>query len=393
MSIKSGSLLLFIFFYGYCTSAKHAEVSSIFHKRLRRDADFRSSILKLRSLLSEPVDEEHDDLERETSKTHAYEWVVQLSSDDFNVAKDIGKKYGFEHVERIELEDKDFSSGGVFRFSHNEPESDKQTLEEAKKRLPEATDDGSDKFRENDSKRTIFENNENKFQLKSEENVMYFKRQRILDREKRLPVSSNNNDLKFNDPQFKKEWYINNEGQTSGPSSFDDRVMKVWREVGITGQGVKVSILDDGMDHTHPDLKDNYDPLSSKDINGHDDDPFPNDSDPYNAHGTKCAGTVAAVANNSICGVGIAFNAKIGAIRMLDGKATDLIEADALSFHRDHIDIYSCSWGPKDNGRTFGRPGPLGRLALAQGAKDGRKGEFLLILISSEKTFQLIYNF
>ena len=29
-------------------------------------------------------------------------------------------------------------------------------------------------------------------------------------------------------------------------------------------------------------------------------------------HGTRCAGEVAAVANNDICGVGVAYNAKIG---------------------------------------------------------------------------------
>ena len=29
-------------------------------------------------------------------------------------------------------------------------------------------------------------------------------------------------------------------------------------------------------------------------------------------HGTRCAGIVAAVANNSICSIGIAYNAKVG---------------------------------------------------------------------------------
>ena len=129
------------------------------------------------------------------------------------------------------------------------------------------------------------------------------------------------------------------------------------------------------MDHTHPDLKDNYDPAASTDLNGRDPDPFPNDSDAYNAHGTKCSGTIAAKANNGICGVGIAPEASIGAVRMLDGKATDSLEADALSFNYSHIDIYSCSWGPKDNGRTFGRPGKLGRMSLEASTTFGRKGK------------------
>ena len=30
------------------------------------------------------------------------------------------------------------------------------------------------------------------------------------------------------------------------------------------------------------------------------------------SHGTRCAGEIVAVANNSICGVGVAYNAKIG---------------------------------------------------------------------------------
>ena len=32
----------------------------------------------------------------------------------------------------------------------------------------------------------------------------------------------------------------------------------------------------------------------------------------FYSHGTRCAGEVAAVANNGICGAGVAYNAKIG---------------------------------------------------------------------------------
>lgn len=53
------------------------------------------------------------------------------------------------------------------------------------------------------------------------------------------------------------------------------------------------------------------DPSASTDINGNDDDPMPKD-DGDNKHGTRCAGEVAAVAFNSYCGVGVAYNASIG---------------------------------------------------------------------------------
>ena len=39
-----------------------------------------------------------------------------------------------------------------------------------------------------------------------------------------------------------------------------------------------------------------------------------------NRHGTRCAGQVAASHNNSVCAIGIAYNAQIGGIRMLDGQ-------------------------------------------------------------------------
>lgn len=48
-------------------------------------------------------------------------------------------------------------------------------------------------------------------------------------------------------------------------------------------------------------------------MNDNDNDPMPRyDAKPDNAHGTRCAGEVAMQANNSKCGVGIAYNAGIG---------------------------------------------------------------------------------
>ena len=57
--------------------------------------------------------------------------------------------------------------------------------------------------------------------------------------------------------------------------------------------------------------------------------------------GTRCAGEVAATANNTNCGVGIAFDAGIGGVRMLDGDVTDAVEARSLGLNNQHIHIYS----------------------------------------------------
>ena len=175
----------------------------------------------------------------------------------------------------------------------------------------------------------------------------------------------------FNDPQWEHQWYFGTmQGdETRGNLGVLDAVKR-----GYTGKGVVVSIVDDGLDHAHPDLKRNYDPAASIDVNDNDADPTPNVNKSGNDHGTKCGGEVAAEANNNVCGVGIAHDAKIGGIRMLDGPITDEIEAKALGFNCDHIQIYSASWGPKDDGKTFGKPEPLATEAMERCTRTGRQG-------------------
>jgi proprotein convertase subtilisin/kexin type 1 len=57
---------------------------------------------------------------------------------------------------------------------------------------------------------------------------------------------------------------------------------------------------------------------------------------------------------------------------MLDGKVTDRLEASALSFNINHIDIFSASWGPNDDGKTVEGPGPLAQMAFEKGIKEVR---------------------
>lgn len=170
------------------------------------------------------------------------------------------------------------------------------------------------------------------------------------------------------DPKFPQQWYLYN------PSHGDLNVKEAWAQ-GFTGRGVVVTILDDGIEKDHPDLAKNYDPDASYDVNDRDPDPQPrytqlND----NRHGTRCAGEVAAAANNGVCGVGVAYNAKIGGVRMLDGEVTDVVEAQSLSLNSQHIHIYSASWGPEDDGKTVDGPAKLAKEAFLQGVTEGRSG-------------------
>ena len=67
------------------------------------------------------------------------------------------------------------------------------------------------------------------------------------------------------------------------------------------------------------------DPLASYDVNNHDEDPMPRyDLIDSNRHGTRCAGEVAAEGNNSICAVGVAFDAGIGGTLLLSIQLSPL---------------------------------------------------------------------
>lgn len=52
---------------------------------------------------------------------------------------------------------------------------------------------------------------------------------------------------------------------------------------------------------------------------------------------------------------------------MLDGDVTDVVEGRSLSLNPDHIDIYSASWGPDDDGLTVDGPGKMAKKAFADG--------------------------
>uniref|UniRef100_H3C0R6 SPC3 n=1 Tax=Tetraodon nigroviridis TaxID=99883 RepID=H3C0R6_TETNG len=151
-------------------------------------------------------------------------------------------------------------------------------------------------------------------------------------------------------------------------------VVGAWRK-GYTGKGVVVSVLGDGIEGRHPALEPNYDQLASFNLNGHSGDASNSAPDFFlSSHGTRCAGTVAAAANASLCTVGVAFQAQIGGIRMLGGDVTDMVEARSLSFRPHYVDIYLASWGPEDDGATLEGPGPLTQLALQKGVQTGRSG-------------------
>lgn len=172
--------------------------------------------------------------------------------------------------------------------------------------------------------------------------------------------------LDIKDPIFKEQWHLFNTAQLG----HDLNVTGVWLD-GITGNGSISAVIDDGLDLYSNDLKDNYYAEGSYDFNEKDPEPKPRLFD--DKHGTRCAGEIAAVRNN-VCGVGMAYDSQVAGIRILSKPISDEDEATAINYHFHKNQIYSCSWGPPDDGATMEAPGILIQRALVNGVQSGRSG-------------------
>ena len=172
--------------------------------------------------------------------------------------------------------------------------------------------------------------------------------------------------LEIKDPIYQEQWHLYNTRQ----KGHDINVTGVW-QAGVTGKNSTVCIVDDGLDMDSDDLAANYFAAGSYDFNDQVNDPKPRLSD--DKHGTRCAGEIAAVRNN-VCGVGVAYDAKVAGERILSKVISDADEAVAMNYAFQENHIYSCSWGPPDDGQAMEGPGILIRRAMVNGVQNGRSG-------------------
>ena len=139
-----------------------------------------------------------------------------------------------------------------------------------------------------------------------------------------------------------------------------------------TGAGTTVAVIDTGIDYTHPDLASNLWRNTGEvagngiddDGNGYADDiigyDFADaDADPLDdhMHGTHVAGTVAAVANNGRGIAGVAFGARVMAVRGLgsDGNGAIAGLAQSIIYAVDNgADVINASWSGGGRSQVIG---------------------------------------
>ncbi|MCI0747452.1 MAG: S8 family serine peptidase [Verrucomicrobia subdivision 3 bacterium] len=146
-------------------------------------------------------------------------------------------------------------------------------------------------------------------------------------------------DVLPNDPLFGNQWNLRNTQQTGGVLDADVYAEEAWNgSQGYGSRGIRIAILDDGVQTSHPDLNDNI--IPGFDFWDNENDPNPHwDND---NHGTAVAGIAAAEVNNLTGVAGVAGKCRILPVRMLGATPVDMYRA--IVYAADNADVINCSW-------------------------------------------------
>ena len=169
------------------------------------------------------------------------------------------------------------------------------------------------------------------------------------------------------DPLQIYQWHLANTSQSAfaavGGVAGEDMGMEDVLNNGNTGLGVKVAVVDTGLELCHPDLWTNIEHGASFNFNaasvesGRSDachirkestDPF--NFDPTHGHGSAVAGLIAATAENSIGGRGVAPAAQLRGYNLLNAAEqlhASIASLGASDFQPDSsdVDIFNMSFG------------------------------------------------
>jgi subtilisin family serine protease len=198
------------------------------------------------------------------------------------------------------------------------------------------------------------------------------------------------------DPFFGNLWGLHNTGQEGGTPDADIDAPEAWL-LQTGAPEVIVAVIDTGVDYTHPDIAANMwmNPGEipgnglDDDGNGYIDDVYGWDfanrnRDPMDDHnhGTHCAGTIAAVGDNGTGITGVAWQARIMALKFLDAGGSGLLSdaLGAIAYAADNgAQVSNSSWGGGGFSQamvdTIAAAGEQGLLFVAAAGNDSRNND------------------
>jgi subtilisin family serine protease len=168
-------------------------------------------------------------------------------------------------------------------------------------------------------------------------------------------------DVHTNDPLYFRQWSLENNGTVahgSGTPGADMQVVDAWN-LTMGDSTIKVAIIDSGIDTLHEDLLDNL--LPGYDASGGSSNGYPNTTYPNDAHGTSCAGIVAAKANNAKGIAGVCPSCRVLPVKVFYylfnpfgdpipfSSGTNMANGISWAWQVGDADVMSNSWGLLDN--------------------------------------------
>jgi subtilisin family serine protease len=185
-----------------------------------------------------------------------------------------------------------------------------------------------------------------------------------------------------NDPLFNLQWALKNTGtpsQFNGTPGADIGVEDAWM-ITKGSPAIRIAVIDEGVDRSHPDLINNIDPLGFglTPANATTGSPLAD----ARSHGTSCGGIIAAEADNGIGVAGVAPLCKIIPVNLSVstngsfGTSSQLATCIDWAWNQGGADIISNSWGG-------GTASSLIHEAIKRATTLGRGGKGAIVLFSS----------
>lgn len=183
------------------------------------------------------------------------------------------------------------------------------------------------------------------------------------------------------DPLYIDQWHLKNTGQPGangvpGVVGEDINVEPVWlATTPRKGEGIRIAIVDDGLEIGHEDLVANIAPtgLSYNYVTGSS-DPTNDPADLTSGHGTSVAGIAAARDMNGHGGRGVAPRANLVGYNLLQNQTLSN-EADAMTRGTPNVHVSSNSWGAPDGMGSLDASNSAWRTAIDSGIANGRGGK------------------
>lgn len=181
------------------------------------------------------------------------------------------------------------------------------------------------------------------------------------------------------DALYPKQWHLQSE-------AFHLNMQASWDEV--TGKGINMTVVDDGLDVRHEDLSPTCHALETgfhRNFNDGDDKADPSPRKASENHGTACAGLAGAAGFNEIGVIGIAPEVKMMGLRLIAGDSAEDDNGTAMAWQPEGIvtHVSSNSWGPADDGKSAGRVSALQIAGMEKAATGYREGLGTVFLIAA----------